>query len=239
MDVHKPKPTHGWRAFVGEVGIIVLGVLIALAAEQTAQAIEWRHKVVAAEEAMRLELAEDDGPQLYARAVMRRCVQDTLNAIRAGAEGGADRAELVRRIDRYKTPFWTWDALAYDAAVASGVPVHVDTKAMQRWTLAYSTMPAINAANAKEFGDGGELAALSHAGGALRPEERDRVLRAVELLRRDALTIDTVVRVALPMIYATGVRLHPRMQRRMLGLVRAQFGTACVEVPPGPKRAAE
>ena len=30
MHIHLPKPLHGWRAFVGEVSIIVLGVLIAL-----------------------------------------------------------------------------------------------------------------------------------------------------------------------------------------------------------------
>lgn len=28
MEVHLPKPLHGWREFVGEVGIIVLGVLM-------------------------------------------------------------------------------------------------------------------------------------------------------------------------------------------------------------------
>lgn len=27
MDFHLPKPLHGWREFVGEVAIIVLGVL--------------------------------------------------------------------------------------------------------------------------------------------------------------------------------------------------------------------
>lgn len=30
MHFHLPKPLHGWREFVGEVGIIVLGGLIAL-----------------------------------------------------------------------------------------------------------------------------------------------------------------------------------------------------------------
>ena len=30
MRVSMPKPLHGWREFAGEVGIIVLGVLIAL-----------------------------------------------------------------------------------------------------------------------------------------------------------------------------------------------------------------
>jgi len=36
MHIPLPKPLHGWRAFVGEVGIIVLGVLIALAFGQLA-----------------------------------------------------------------------------------------------------------------------------------------------------------------------------------------------------------
>ena len=34
MHLHLPKPLHGWRAFVGEVGIIVIGVLIALGASR-------------------------------------------------------------------------------------------------------------------------------------------------------------------------------------------------------------
>lgn len=34
MHIHLPKPLHGWRALIGEVGIIVIGVLIALGAEQ-------------------------------------------------------------------------------------------------------------------------------------------------------------------------------------------------------------
>ena len=37
MHFHLPKPLHGWREFVGEVGIIVVGVLIALGAEQLVQ----------------------------------------------------------------------------------------------------------------------------------------------------------------------------------------------------------
>ena len=39
MRFHLPKPLHGWREFAGEVGIIVIGVLIALGAEQAIDAI--------------------------------------------------------------------------------------------------------------------------------------------------------------------------------------------------------
>lgn len=44
MHFRLPKPLHGWRTFVGEVGIIVLGVLIALGAEQAAQTAHQRHE---------------------------------------------------------------------------------------------------------------------------------------------------------------------------------------------------
>jgi hypothetical protein len=39
-----PKPLHGWRQFAGEVGVIVLGVLIALAAGQVVEWAHWRHQ---------------------------------------------------------------------------------------------------------------------------------------------------------------------------------------------------
>ena len=39
MHIHVPKPLHGWRALAGEVGIIVIAVLIALAAEQAVEAL--------------------------------------------------------------------------------------------------------------------------------------------------------------------------------------------------------
>jgi hypothetical protein len=37
MHVHLPKALHGWRELAKEVGIIVLGVLIALTFEQIVQ----------------------------------------------------------------------------------------------------------------------------------------------------------------------------------------------------------
>ena len=59
MDIHKPKPWHGVREFLKELGTIVLGVLVALGAEQ---AVEWGHhqaEVREAREALRTEVADD------------------------------------------------------------------------------------------------------------------------------------------------------------------------------------
>jgi hypothetical protein len=52
MHFHLPKPLHGWREFAGEIGIIVVGVLIALSAEQFAEFVNDRAQVRHGEEAL-------------------------------------------------------------------------------------------------------------------------------------------------------------------------------------------
>ncbi len=89
MSVHKSRSIHGWRELLKEIGIIVLGVLIALAAEQWVQAL---HENQVAEQARRnvrdeakftLEFMRD-------RLAAQHCIDDRIEAVagllaRAGA----------------------------------------------------------------------------------------------------------------------------------------------------------
>jgi hypothetical protein len=59
MRLRLPKPLHGWRQLAGEVGIIVVGVLIALGAQQVAETVHWRSEVVQFREAEDAELANN------------------------------------------------------------------------------------------------------------------------------------------------------------------------------------
>ena len=59
MHFHLPKPLHGWREFAGEVGIIVVGVLIALGAEQLVETIHWRDNVAEARQQLRYEVGDN------------------------------------------------------------------------------------------------------------------------------------------------------------------------------------
>jgi hypothetical protein len=59
MHFHLPKPLQGWREFAGEVGIIVLGVLIALTAQEGAQALRDRGDAAQLRQSMTKELAND------------------------------------------------------------------------------------------------------------------------------------------------------------------------------------
>jgi hypothetical protein len=88
MHFHLPKPLHGWREFVGEVGIIVIGVGIALAAEQVVEAAHWRHVVDEEGRALEAEVT-DDGGTLLVRVLMQPCIDRRL----------AELEEVFRRHD--------------------------------------------------------------------------------------------------------------------------------------------
>ena len=85
MHVHLPKPLHGWRALIGEVGIIVLGVIIALAFEQAVERIRWNDQVHAARVGIHREMAFD--------------LADFADRLRVAACLERDLAEAQRRID--------------------------------------------------------------------------------------------------------------------------------------------
>ncbi len=57
MHFHLPKPLHGWREFLGEVGIIMLGVLLALGAEYLIEQWHWREQARLSDEAIKWELS--------------------------------------------------------------------------------------------------------------------------------------------------------------------------------------
>ena len=59
MEIHKPKPIHSWREFLSEVGIIVIGVAIALAGEQTVEALHNHSRAAEARASVRQEIARN------------------------------------------------------------------------------------------------------------------------------------------------------------------------------------
>ena len=80
MHVHLPKPLHGWREFAGEVGIIVLGVLIALGAGQLAESIHQRGEARAARENVVGEI-EQNLDIFRRRAEIQPCIDRRLDEV--------------------------------------------------------------------------------------------------------------------------------------------------------------
>lgn len=212
LEIHRPRAVHGWREFLREIGIIVLGVLIALGAEQVARNLHMRAQVRHAEAQMREEISNDDGPQMLQRIALAPCIEQHLARIRSLAEQGGPRAALIEAIEGYDPPSHTWDSLAFQGATISNIVPELPPERLWRWAYVYAQMPLVDRADEREFLDVARLRALSQTGGALSDVERQGVLAAVELLRRDNAAIVAHVTPAAAAARELGIRvvMHPR-----------------------------
>jgi hypothetical protein len=199
MHIHIPKALHGWREFLKEVGIIVIGVLIALAAEQAATSFRDREQVRHGEESLTDNFArfvtltaELNGqhPCLARRAAQIRDLID-----RASAAG---RLPAVGPIP--EPPNRPWQIDTYDAMVASQAITHVaHDRAVRYSRVAMSAIDLYEDAVA-EWDEWGALQSLSGPprkfGEAEEAQARATLARAVQkeaLMRRIAdATIDRI-----------------------------------------------
>ena len=118
MHFHLPKPLHGWREFAGEVGIIVIGVLIALGAEQLIESIHSRAEVKETRNALDAELARNLAA-FNGRLSVQKCAISRLNELesilaRQPSARVSLRHEVVSPIT-VNLDFAVWDAATGEA----------------------------------------------------------------------------------------------------------------------------
>jgi hypothetical protein len=189
MDIHKPKPVHGWREFLNEIGVIVIGVLVALAAEQIVEALHHHEMVSRGEDALRDNFTrfvtfkgglDQEAPCLAARATELRAIIDEASVRRH-----------LGRVGPIPQPMpMPWQIDTWDAMVASGAAPylpHYRTVLYSR--IAMSAIDVYTNANTEWR----EWAALRSLSGPPRPfseaeeaKARDTLARAVgqaELVR--------------------------------------------------------
>jgi hypothetical protein len=159
MEVHLPKPLHGWREFVGEVGIIVLGVLIALGFEQIVDQWRWHREVRSTRQAIANELVEAAN-QGAMRIAVEDCLRDRIGelAARLNASKGpwtaapmplAPGAESTPHWDNrgmgrvYAVPLVGWSQDAWDTAKSAGVLDHMSRDEAASYSEVYGEIAGI------------------------------------------------------------------------------------------------
>jgi hypothetical protein len=229
MHFHLPKPLHGWRAFIGEVGVIVLGVLIALAAGQAVDTLQWHNKIDDAEAAMRLELAEDDGPQAYARVAIAPCLDRQVTRIHDQA-GHVPAAQLNQWIAAYNPPIRTWDSEAWKAVLASDVGSHMGAERLIAWSSPYRLLPMLSEANQKERELTMELREALPPSGEPSPSDLQAVRRLARQLRYFNSKFATASPLVLARTEANGGHIAATTKDALLTKARSIYGN-CVTVP--------
>jgi len=229
MKVRLPRPLHGWRAFVGEVGIIVLGVLIALGAGQIADLFHHRDQARLAERAMRLELGEDHGPQAFGRVAIGPCLEARIARIHDGAET-APADQLRAWAAAYAPPFRTWDTEAWKAVSSSNVADFMGPERLVGWSAAYRMLPGISDANLRETELANDLHDALPASGEASPADRQALRRAAGQLRAQNDRLTRGSHLFLARMSALGAAVPPATQQALLTTARALYG-ACVVTP--------
>jgi hypothetical protein len=162
MEVHHhPKPVHDWREFLREIGIVVIGVLLALGAEQVAEIFHWRHEVEVEREALRSEVRYNLATAVFRRS-QQPCIDARLNQIAEVFRRHARGEPLGLKGTVARPPFWDATMGSWDIAVAGQALGHMPQKEKLAFSDAFQTYKHFDALRNEEDADWRRLALLDH-----------------------------------------------------------------------------
>lgn len=179
MRFHLPKPLHGWRAFAKEVGIIVVGVLIALGAQQTVETVHDRDVAAEARENVRAEAAMDLG-FIQDRVAAQHCIErrlSELSSILDNAGEGPLRPRPTWISLPPTIPFFTG---RWQAATASGRNSLFPAKEQEQFGQVYQIFARYNDYQPREQEVWADLRALETWQGPLGPDARLAFAKALQ-----------------------------------------------------------
>ena len=201
MHLHIPKPLHGWRALVGEVGIIVLGVLIALGAEQAVEWLHWRNEVAEARRALDQELAYDLGA-VAKRVQEGPCIDRRLRDIRALLTGNSSGLGSAARAPLGQPQLWRPRTNVWQATMAGQAAEHMPLATQLGYANLYGELQWY-AQKADDETDAWSVLGELDDPGSLGPED----IVAVRQARSRAQVAADKMNAYLPRIIPDGERL--------------------------------
>ena len=201
----RSKPINSWRDFLKEVGTIVLGVAIALAAGAAVDAWNCHNEVSIVEDSLDDELADS----LFAaqeRIKITDCQHRTLDAL----DDLADKSSgtLVIRntpVSRNRV----WGSAAWDAAVASGAIAHMPHDTRNIYSVLFSYVRLFGELNLRQQ----ELWATINAYRRPRPftdTSRERFVETVAQLRSLTGTMNMAAKQFVEHAKPLHIQLDPR-----------------------------
>lgn len=173
MRIRVPTPLKGWRVFAGEVGTILLGVLLALGAQELVQSLHWKREVNETRKALDAELARDLAAFDY-RFDQRPCIAQRLSELSRWAESHRSGTPIRLKKDIQPTPgFATRSAVweVTDGEIATRIPL----QAKMSYAALYDSMKNFSELTDEE---GEQWIALLQFQNSRRLEEAD--LRVAE-----------------------------------------------------------
>jgi hypothetical protein len=179
-----PAPLHGWREFLGEVGIVVLGVLIALGASQLAEAWDWKSRVAVARQQLRYET----GLNLYLlnlRLSQSACVDRRLDEIGAILAQAAKQGSLPPSgAIGFPPSEATWQTGVWQSQMSAQTAAHFPDVELASIGRVYGFIDSIRAQAEEEREAWVALSTLVGPGRQIDSAALDNLIRAAVRARR-------------------------------------------------------
>jgi len=182
MHFHLPKPLHGWRAFAGEVGIIVVGVLIALAAEAVVQSLHDRQVAEDARQNVRAEAAFNVG-FIRDRLRSQACIDRRIGELQAILSRSGDGPLATQPTWLARPPVTPFFFGRWEAATASGRNSLFSADEQGKFSMLYRIFTQYDTDQAREQAVWSQLRALEWWQGPLGPQARLNFAQALEQAR--------------------------------------------------------
>ncbi len=220
MHIHLPKPLHGWREFVGEVGIIVLGILFALGFEQLVELGHWRHKVEQATEALHADVT-GLAMQAAEQQVAGPCIDRQLEMLeqRLASPGPYRPAPMFRDSATgqfaVRAPSRSWGDGTWRTVVSEGVSTHLGSDLRDRLSGLYASVHELGDVAQQADTAGWRLRVLAQPI-AMDAATRARLSEEVEELRGRQELMTLMVGQQLGWIGAAGMMPPPARVRAYL-----------------------
>ena len=240
MEIHKPKAVHGWRELINEIGVIVIGVLIALGAEQAVEYFHWRHQVAEGREAVREDLVAVLD-QTAEREAFSACIghrlEDVADILDKASETG--RLPPVGRLGGATRRIWalgSWDAL-----VAAQVANHFPRDQLLALGSIHDYLSEVAALNRDELEQWSQLYTIVGPGRRIGEAEIGSLYAALGKANYDARLMRIAAYQLNAIALATGLidKADLARAKRALPLDRVRKSTTCQSIGPAPKRYGE
>lgn len=239
MKLSMPRPLNGWRAFAGEVGVVVLGVLLALGAQEIAESIDDRREAAATRESLANEI-EESLAVLELRKAAQPCIDRRLKELRAIVNAWG-------RTGSFKTPRWvsqaTWfafDTARFEAAQSAGRLALLPSEEQYRFGLVVGSLRTFRDIQRRETDAWSTLRMLQSGPEVLSASDRT----AVRVALQEASTLNHFAQVSvgqtLPQAAAFGWRPDmTRVRERMrLAWKDGRFRpSVCISIDTPPEQA--
>jgi hypothetical protein len=239
MRLSIPKPLNGWRAFVGEVGVVVLGVLLALGAQQAAESVNERSEASETRATLTGEIQESLAV-LELRRAAQPCIDRRLKELRG----------LVNQWGRtgsFETPRWvsqaTWFAFntaRFEAAQSAGRLALLPSEEQYRFGLVVESLRNFRDIQRRETDAWSTLRMLQSGPEALSTSDRT----AVRVALQDASTLNHFAQISvgqtLPEAAAFGWRPDMKRVQERMGLAwkDGKFRpSVCLSIDTPPEQA--